>query len=236
MSFQSYKKIYKKVFRKNILVKHACEIGVFLPQTSNVIDFINDKKVAHITLVEPNPSIVEHIKDYFKDKNNITFHPFAIHEYNGSLTLFEAGASTFANGLPNSPALVNDAYQKDEVKKIEVECKLFSEIDDGTIDLLSIDTEGCEWYALKTMLSRPKIISLETHGKFYVNPFIQQIKHWIRQENYKVWYKTNSDTIYIKKDLFFLTVMDKIKLCIMNGYIVFRRVKKNYKQKTKKWY
>jgi hypothetical protein len=41
--------------------------------------------------------------------------------------------------------------------------------------LLSVDTEGCEWYALKNLKSRPKVISLETHGKYYTNAYIKEI-------------------------------------------------------------
>ena len=226
MNYESSKRIYNAIRGKKIEVNHACEIGVFLPETSNIIDFINDDQVKDISLVEPNPRLVQKIKEFFRNKTNIKLYPFAIHEYNGMLTLFEAEASTFADGLPSSPALINDQYEKEDAKKLEIECKLFSEVDSGSIDLLSIDTEGCEWYALKTMISRPKVISIETHGKFYTNPFIGEIKNWIRKEGYDVWYKTKSDTVFYKKTLFIISFSERIKLTLMNLYLQLRRAKR----------
>lgn len=226
MNYEDSKRIFNEVQNKGLKINHACEIGVFLPETSNIIDFINDEGVEKISLVEPNPRIVEKIKDYFKGKTNIKLYPIAIHEYNGTLNLFEAEASTFAEGLPSSPAMINDQYEKQDVKKIETECKLFSEIDPGDIDLLSIDTEGCEWYALKTMVSRPQIISIETHGKFYTNPFIKQIRSWLSKEGYEEWYKTKSDTVYFKTGALELEAREKKSLRSMNFYIAFRKAKR----------
>jgi len=164
-------KIYDKVRNAGIEVNHACEVGVYKPETSNIIDFINSPDTQKITLVEPLPEIIKGIKDYFKGNNKITLHECAIHDYNGTLDLYRAESSTFAGDLKASPALVNDKYQKNEEQKLTVKCAQFSELDSGEIDLLSVDTEGCEWYVLKHLKSQPKILSIETHGKFYENPF-----------------------------------------------------------------
>jgi hypothetical protein len=51
------------------------------------------------------------------------------------------------------------------------------------------------------LVSRPNVISIETHGKYYTNPFIKEIESWMAQENYVPWYKDLSDTVYVKKDL-----------------------------------
>ena len=224
MDYQDSKKIYTKVLEKKLRIAHACEIGVFLPETSNIVDFIQDGVRA--TLIEPNPRIVEKIKAFFEGSTNVTLHPVAIHEYNGTLNLFEAEASTFAEGLPASPAMVNDRYEKKSAKKIMTECMLFSDIDVGDIDLLSIDTEGCEWYALKTMVSRPSIISIETHGKFYLNPFLSQIEDWLNREHYRIWYKTKSDSVYFRKGILELSKGEKIELLKMNLYLFLRRAKR----------
>jgi hypothetical protein len=132
------------------------------------------------------------------------------------LVLSNAESSTFVSGLPASPALTNYNYKINASKNVEVECRLFSEIDTGNFDLLSVDTEDCEWYFLETMKSRPKLISIETHGKFYINPFIDKIVNWIKENDYKVWCKDKSDTIYFKDGLFKLTLSDKLGLIIIN--------------------
>ena len=113
----------------------------------------------------------------------------------------------------------------DNNKKIEVECKLFSDIDKGDIDLLSIDTEGSEWYVLLTIISRPKVISIETHGKYYINPFIKEIKNWMIENDYEIWFKDKSDTVYFKKGLFNISLKENISLQLTNFYLWFRRNK-----------
>lgn len=225
MNFESNKVIYKKVKQKGLLINKVCEVGVYLPETSNIIDFILDG--VKTVLVEPNPPAIKAIYEYFKDNDkNITLHQVAIYNRNGKLNLSNAEASTFVSELPSSPALVNDKYITDESKEVEVKCVKFSSIDDGNIDLLSIDTEGCEWYVLEFMKSRPMVISVETHGKFYVNPFIGKIKDWIEINNYAVWYKDMSDTVYIRKDIAKLSLNEKLSLSYINFRIKLRRAKK----------
>jgi FkbM family methyltransferase len=224
MNFNHNKTLYTKVKQKKISLNCVCEVGVYLPETSNIIDFIFEGKPT--ILVEPNPPAIESIKVYFKDYSNISLFPYAIYNYNGKLSLSNAEASTFVSELPASPALINDKYHIEDKKKVEVECRLFSEIDPSNIDLLSIDTEGCEWYVLETMKSRPKVISIETHGKFYINPFIDKIENWATENDYKVWFKDKSDTIYYKSGLFTPTLIEKIQLVIMNTRIRLRRAKR----------
>ncbi len=224
MNYKKNKKIFQKVKEKNIALSLVCEVGVYLPETSNIIDFIIEGKQAY--LVEPNPPAIEAINSYFKDFKNIKLFPFAIYKYNGKLQLSNAEASTFVSDLPASPALINDHYKQDKTKNVEVECRLFSEIDDGNIELLSIDTEGSEWYVLETMKSRPKVISIETHGKFYINPFIDKINKWVTENGYRVWFKDKSDTVYFKIGLFDLNLFEKLNLIRMNIKIRLRRAKK----------
>ncbi len=84
--------------------------------------------------------------------------------------------------FPYSPAQVNDDYQIRKEDRFQVGCVRFDEIDDGSIDLLSVDTEGSEWYVLKYLKSRPLVISVETHGKSYLNPFFGEISAWMEGE------------------------------------------------------
>jgi len=108
----------------------------------------------------------------------------------------------------------------------EVDCVVFDEIDNSSIDLLSIDTEGAEWYVIKNLKSRPKIVSIETHGKFYTNPYIENISKWMTDNNYKVWYKTKSDTVYYLQDQIRVDFYEKFSLLSMNIKILLRRSKK----------
>jgi FkbM family methyltransferase len=171
-------------------------VGVYLPETSNIIDFI--KEGVRATLVEADPDTVIKIKEYFAGYP-IEVVPVAVWDESGVIQLSKAAASTFVTQLKSSPAIVNDQYQVNEKNTFKVPCRKFSEIDDGTIDLLSVDIEGGEWYVVKHLISRPNVVSIETHGKYYTNPFIKEIESWMMQENYTIWYKDLSDTVFIKK-------------------------------------
>ncbi|MDW7691287.1 FkbM family methyltransferase [Flammeovirgaceae bacterium SG7u.111] len=221
------KEIYRKLQQKGIAIENACEVGVYMPETSNIIDFIEDGQPC--MLVEPDPASIKKIKELFGDKKNVQLYPYAMYDYNGKLSLSQADASTFVSELEASPALINDKYQVDSSKNFEVECKKFSEIDPKNIDLISIDIEGSEWYVLKHMTSRPKVISVETHGKFYVNPYMGKINQWIQDNGYLIWYKDGSDTVFVKNELFEITLSDKLALQLKNLKISLRRAKKVFR-------
>ena len=225
MNYQQNKPIYKKLKERNIKFSHVCEVGVYLPETSNIVDFILDN--IKTTLVEPDATHIAAINDFFRNQTNITLFPYAIYDYDGVIKLSKAAASTFISELKASPALVNDEYKISEENTFEVPCKMFSQVDAGDIDLLSVDIEGAEWYVLKNMTSRPKVLSIETHGKFYENPFLLEIKNWITKNNYEVWYKDKSDTVFIKKDLFKISFAEKLALKQTELYIAWRKFKKN---------
>ncbi|MFD1142486.1 FkbM family methyltransferase [Larkinella insperata] len=219
--------LYKRLKAKGCSFNHVCEVGVYLPETSNIADFIKDGVRA--TLVEADITLVPKIKDYFKE-GKITVYPVAIWDYNGKLKLSKAAASTFVSDLHSSPALTNDNYQKTDDSSFEVECRVFSDLDDGTIDLLSVDIEGSEWYVLKNLKSRPNVISVETHGKSYINPFLDEIRVWMDQNTYVIWYKDGSDSVYIKGNLFPFTLSEKLLLGYRNLWLNFRRNKSNFKK------
>ncbi|MES1159757.1 MAG: FkbM family methyltransferase [Bacteroidota bacterium] len=224
--------LYKRSHHKKIRVSHVCEIGVFSPERSTVHDFITRDRT-RATLVEPDPERISAIKKYFADYPAIRLFPFAIYDYNGTLELAQRGESTFATALPFSPAVINDSYQVRKEDTFSVECKKFDEIDDGSIDLLHIDTEGCEWYVLKYLRSRPGVISLETHGKTYSNPYLPEIRQWMTENEYKRWYISKSDSVYYQQGAFRVTGWEKVKLDLMDMYIKFRKWRKGIGKKSR---
>lgn len=217
--------LYSRSIHKKIPVSHVCEVGVYTPERSNILEFITRDKV-RATLVEPDPQRIEAIKKFFAGFPDIRLFPYAIYDYNGTLELAQRGESTFATALPFSPAVINDRYQVREEDTFRVECKRFDEMDDGAIDLLHIDTEGCEWFVLKYLKSRPAIISLETHGKTYSNPYLPEILSWMGENNYKRWYISKSDSVYYRQGAFSITFGEKLQLKLMDAYIRFRKFRK----------
>jgi FkbM family methyltransferase len=220
--------IYEKLQQRKLHFEHVCEVGVYLPEYSNIIDFI--KQGVRATLVEADPATVEKIRAYYNNFN-VTIFPYAVWDHDGFITLSKAAASTFVSSLASSPAIVNDKFHVEESETFQVACKKFSELDDGKIDLLSIDIEGSEWYVIKHLLSRPRIISVETHGKYYTNPFITEIHSWMKDHDYIIWYKDRSDTVFVNKNNFQPGFSDKLKTTMVEGIIAWKKFKRIFKKK-----
>jgi FkbM family methyltransferase len=219
------KELYTKFLSKKISVHHVCEVGVFMPEMSNILDFIVKDRV-RTTLVEPDPKSIAAIRTYFRDFPNVRLLPYAVYDHHGELELVQRNASTFVSTLPYSPALVNDEYHIRKEDRFTVECRTFSELDDGTIDLLSVDTEGSEWYVIKELVSRPVVISVETHGKLYRNPFYAEIENWMTLNNYERWWMNKADTVYCRKGAFPITGGEKLRLSLMDTSVKTRRARK----------
>jgi FkbM family methyltransferase len=222
------KKLYKKLLHKNIALSHICEVGVFLPEYSNIIDFI--KMGIRTTLVEADPITAAKIVTYFKD-DNVTVHPVAIFDRNGQVQLSRYDQSTFVTALKSTPAIINDRYKQNDADVFTTECRMFSEIDTGDIDLISIDIEGCEWYVIEKMISRPKIISVETHSKAYVNPNIHLIEAWMKANAYIMWYQDLSDTVYVQTTLFNPGLADKFQTTYSRGRVRWKKFKQTVKSR-----
>jgi FkbM family methyltransferase len=226
-SFLIMNRIYEKLKSKKIGFKHVCEVGVYIPETSNILEFI--EAGVRATLVEADPDIAKKIAAVFSTKN-VRIYPVAVWDTTGTLKLSKAASSTFAVELPNSPARANDRYQISEELTFEVPCVQFSEIDDGTIDLLSIDIEGGEWYVLKHLRSKPSVLSIETHGKYYTNPFMAEITDWLQDNKYLLWYKDGSDSVYIKQGLFAVSTFDKLETKRAELAIRWKKLKRIFKR------
>lgn len=161
-------------------------------------------------MFEPNPACVEKINTYFQDANNVEIFPFAITDYDGRVSLYQVGASSFLSGLKESPARINDQYIPSNKDKVEVDARKFNEFDNGDIDLLSVDTEGGEWHVIKNMVSLPKVISIETNAGNYINPFLNEIIDWLSAKGYCIWFSNKSDTVFIKNNAIKLSFPEKI--------------------------
>ncbi|VAX30380.1 hypothetical protein MNBD_NITROSPIRAE01-674 [hydrothermal vent metagenome] len=227
----SEKQIFTNIKKKGFKAKHVAEVGVWHPETSNIYDYI--KMGVRCTLVEPDPKSIKLIRAHFSKQENITLHPVAVYDFNGKIELSQRAASTFVSALAASPALVNDQYQVNPADSFEVEAKTFDKIDEGDIDLLSVDIEGSEWFVIKHMRSRPTVISIETHGAIYLNPHLSEILAWMKKNGYAVWYKDNSDTVFIKPEQIEIDWKDKIKLTVTELHLSIRRTRKKLKQHLK---
>jgi FkbM family methyltransferase len=221
-------RLYSKLSQKAYKPKNICEIGVYLPEESNILGFINDN--ISTTLVEADPNYVIKLKNYFSNKPIVKIIEAAVFDFNGKIELSKRDASTFISQLESSPAMINDNCEVETTEKFIANSIIFSEIDNGDFDLISIDIEGAEWYVIKHLVSRPDVISIETHGKYYTNHFINEILDWMKINNYRVWYKDGSDTVFVKSKVFDISIIEKFQLMMRNLSIYLLKNKKHLKK------
>ena len=181
--------------RLNFTPRVLFEVGVCQPHDSHVKDFLDGATKA--VLFEPHPFYFARLKLAFGENSNVTIHNVAIYKEEGTVKLFNRNASTFVEGV-QSPAKVNDGYSENESDVFAVKADTFDKYDTGDIDLLAIDTEGCEWFAIQKMKSRPRLICVETHGMRYTNPYLKEILLWMDRNGYKALETDASDTIFVK--------------------------------------
>jgi FkbM family methyltransferase len=229
VSFGSQKKIYKKLCEKGYFPSHVAEVGVYHPETSNIYDYIVSG--VKTMLVEPDLESIKLIEEHFSALDNVTLYPYAVFNRDGEISLIQCGASSFVGELEMAPTIVNDNYEVDVKDSISVYAKQFSELDPGDIDLISIDIEGSDWFVLSDMVSHPAIISIETHGAIYINPYLSDIKEWMNKHGYTLWYKDRSDSVYVDPSLISLNGYDKVELYLYDIYLKIRRFKKIIKSK-----
>ncbi|MFO8024325.1 FkbM family methyltransferase [Thiohalophilus sp.] len=220
--------LYKNLSRKGYYPEKVAEVGVYFPENSNIRNYIDDGIPS--LLIEPDPQSLEKINNRYSGYKNVEVYPVAVGDESGKLELVKAGASTYARNLEFTPAIVNDGSINNTSEILEVRCVRFNEIDPTDINLISIDIEGGEWYVIKHMLSRPDVISIETHGGLYFNPFMVEIISWFNQHGYKLWYRDGSDSIYIKNKLFNLSYLDEIKTYLYGIYLRYKSARKTVKR------
>lgn len=206
--------------RIGLIPRTLIEVGVAHPHPDSNRLFHYEKEGFKVILVEANPRLFYCLKegwdwDDFKVQwpnpppppyefpglnhlKNVQLVNAAIVDVAGPVKLYEYNASTFVEGI-NAPAKQNNNFQEEGKTFYTVEGVTIDKFDDGNIDVLLSDTEGCEWYCLKYLKSRPKIIILETHGNNYTNPFIDEIMTWMSENNYSLTARDGEDSLFIRK-------------------------------------
>jgi len=138
---------------------------------------------------------------------NVVIHNCAIGDHNGEVEIYDHLEATSIVGIQNpsfqvgnKEGYLNSPYNKGIIK---VPCFTIDKFDEGNIDILYIDTEGSEWFCIKHLISRPKIIHVEMYmnNKKYVNPFEKEILEWMNVNNYKlIDIEYDANCIFMKND------------------------------------
>jgi FkbM family methyltransferase len=173
------------------------EIGVGSWDMSRAKYFLNNED-CKVTLIEPNKNFYNTLNKHRNEHKNLEIKNLAIGDSVTCLKFYDYGQESYLEGVipPLSkfgPAPTDNAAPVNVVT--------MKEIDDGAIDILLADVEGSEWFILKNLISRPRIIALETHCEAeYTNPNIEKIWDWMNKNTYKVLFKNTTDSFYIRGD------------------------------------
>jgi hypothetical protein len=91
MNDQPEKRLFRELERKGYRPTHVAEVGVWMPEMSNVFDYI--EAGVRSTLVEPDPASIRRIRDRFAGHDHVTLHELAAYDFDGELELSQRDAS-----------------------------------------------------------------------------------------------------------------------------------------------
>jgi len=192
----SAEKIFELISKAGAQINKAAEIGVYSFQSSAIRPLI--ERSVHCDLFEAIPAYARAIEKDIKYFQNTRLFNLAVADYSGEMTLYLAGPSTFNVQLKESPAINHDRFSTANAREIKVLCRDFGELDQGDYDYVSVDVEGGEYSILSRMNSRPFVINLETQSRDYINPKLGSIADWMYANNYKVWFRNDTDTLFVR--------------------------------------
>jgi len=186
-----------------IPLRTVCEVGVNAPDKCSLagLYLLAERTI----LVEPLPWLANDLRRAFP---RATVLECAVGEHSGEVTLFDRGEGSWISQVPSGGApdehpkhshMQRDSF--DPQFKRAVDCVTMDQIDDGQIDVLCVDVEGAEWFVIQRMLSRPKLIRLETHFivSGYQNPHLEKIGVWMAINGYALAVQDVSDSLYIRQ-------------------------------------
>jgi len=149
-----------------------------------------------VMLIEPGPGFVTLI-DRWGASPNVTMLNVAISNEKQLVELwmerdtdkhhFNGHTADYPHHFPHDPKVWFS---------IKVPAVKFSEIDPGDIDAMMLDVEGSELKVLQTMVSRPKLIAVETRHGDGKHPDAIGIKKWMKNEGYHFVRSHSWDDVY----------------------------------------
>lgn len=190
--------VYEICKRLRLFPFHIVQIGAANSGEFEFMDFI--KMGSKAILFEPHPTFYKELIDKWGKIDNITIYDIGIYNQVGKFKFYEKWASSCLEECSKIPLILHYDQKFDENNIFFANCALFSGFDEGNIDLLLIDSNGAEWYCLEKLISRPTIICIETHYIYrnYVNPYIQKIDAWMVLNDYIIYAKNESDTVFLR--------------------------------------
>jgi len=209
-------------------VGHAVEVGSSYPYQSQFRDEIlrvNSEicmvEIGHrkplpswhpttFSLIDVRQEVCATLSYSFGHFENVKIYNIGISDTTGTKKMIWKDGSTYEDGVlsPN----VQNFSEGDGRPQAEFTAKCFSfgDVDTGNIGLLAADVEGNEYYVIKTMKSRPIIITLELYTleygtmskSQYMNPYIDEISQWMNENYYIPFNFSAGDVAFLRADFY----------------------------------
>ncbi len=184
--------------------RRLLEVGVNAPGLAQVRAWLDAGDVAYdaATLVEPLAYRAKELRDVWGSNSKISIVEAAVTESGDSIEMFNSDQGSFTAEIKYDDAPTVAYRHFAPTQKIVVPAVRMASIDDGKADLVAIDVEGAEMTVLAGMVSRPKILTVETHclGRFGMHPRIDDILKWMDGNRYKLVGIFEADMAWMRRD------------------------------------
>lgn len=170
----------------------VAEIGVNEPHLSAIREFHGE---CPMILVEPLADCASALIQAYPQARVFCA---AIADQTGTAKFYPHGQTSWLLELQRTPAIDEDKTVINPDHVVDIATRRFDDIDPGNLDIVAIDTEGAEWFVLKHMISRPKLLCVETHNPSgrYQNPYRAEIENWTRENGYIKLGEEFADSLY----------------------------------------
>jgi FkbM family methyltransferase len=181
--------------------KNIWEIGVGNPSICRSHPFFNSQ--TSLFLFEPNPKTYESLVANFGLIPNVKIFNFGLYNKTESVGFLDEDDSTSMVGIDSPTKVIGGGRFGEEWLKnkpvTQMMIRDMAEIDDGTIDVALIDTEGCEYVIVERMKSRPRLLVLETHNENYRTPNYKELNLLLKDRGYSCFHEDLTDSFFALK-------------------------------------
>ena len=182
--------------------KKIWEIGVGNINICRTLRLFNTN--LELSLFEVNPKTFRELAGVLEQYKvaNVKLYNVGVYDKTGTIEFNDDGDSTASSEAFSPRSLAETKKELPQLPKITCPVVDMAEIDPGDIDVLLIDTEGCEYKIISRMKSRPRIIVLETHNddKSYLTPNFELLEKWLKENGYTKSIEDVTDTWYVRRE------------------------------------
>ena len=153
-------------------------------------------KTADCVLFEPAQQFHAVLADLTNEFPRVRIFPHAVWDHGDGVEFYDFNKGiSYVKGV--TPRTHMGQRQRREVLT-RVPSMVLSDIDKGCFDLVLLDVECAEWYAIKHLVSRPKLLVVELYkrNKVYRHPHDAEIRHWCKQNGYREVGRIVSDAVF----------------------------------------